>query len=191
MGFLIRKKAINVSNENTLVKTYYESYAKQLFAYTRKNYNISEDDSWTIVYKTIYKMAEVNDNYKFENDQKQRAFVFKAHINFIRNYYRDNKSFEHKNLEVELNDFVQPEEDTSKQESIELKILNKELEKLEEWQRILLLMRGQDIPYSDISAFVNKPENQLKVYYARLKKQLLEDVNNELTKLNSITNEKQ
>jgi hypothetical protein len=47
MGFLIRKKAINVSNENTLVKTYYESYAKQLFAYTRKNYNISEDDSWT------------------------------------------------------------------------------------------------------------------------------------------------
>ncbi|MBK6985309.1 MAG: hypothetical protein IPH32_11365 [Bacteroidetes bacterium] len=56
-------------------------------------------------------------------------------------------------------------------------ILQQELEKLEDWQRILLLMRGQDMPYSKISEFVKKPENQLKVYYARLKKQLTENVN--------------
>jgi RNA polymerase sigma factor (sigma-70 family) len=191
MSFLTNKKSISIGNENTLVKIYYESFAKQLLAYTLKNYNIGEDDSWSIVYKTIYKMAEVHDNYKFANAQKQRAFVFKTHINFIRNYYRDNKSFELKNQEVELNDFVQVEEDSSNQESIQLKVLNKELVKLEEWQRILLLMRGQDIPYSEISSIINKPESQLKVYYARLKKQLLEDVTIELKKLNPVTNEKQ
>ncbi|HTA62114.1 MAG TPA: sigma factor-like helix-turn-helix DNA-binding protein, partial [Bacteroidia bacterium] len=115
---------------------------------------------------------------------------FKTHINFLRNYFRDNKSFEHKNLEVELNDFANTDEEVPQKENIQLQILNKELDKLEEWQRILLLMRGQDMPYSEISAFVNKPENQLKVYYARLKKQLLENVNAELHKINTTPNEK-
>ena len=64
------------------------------------------------------------------------------------------------------------------------------MDKLEEWQRILLLMRGQDMPYNEISAFVNKPENQLKVYYARLKKQLLENVSAELNKLNAVSHGK-
>jgi hypothetical protein len=37
--------------------------------------------------------------------------------------------------------------------------------------------------YSKISEFVKKPENQLKVYYARLKKQLTDNVNAELEKI--------
>ena len=46
------------------------------------------------------------------------------------------------------------------------------------------------MPYNEISAFVNKPENQLKVYYARLKKQLLENVSAELNKLNAVSHGK-
>ena len=64
------------------------------------------------------------------------------------------------------------------------------MDKLEEWQRILLLMRGQNMSYKEIIPFVNKPEKQLKVYYARLKKKLLENVNAELKKLNAIDHEK-
>lgn len=51
-------------------------------------------------------------------------------------------------------------------------MLREELEKLEDWQRILLLMRSQEMPYSEIAKYVNKPEEQLKVYYSRLKNAL-------------------
>ena len=106
MSFLTGKKSITAEGQSATVKMYYESYAKKLLAYTCKNYSVNEDDAWTIVYKTVYKMAEVHDKYKFENEHKQRGFIFKTHVNFLRNYFRDNKSFEHKNLEVELNDFA-------------------------------------------------------------------------------------
>ena len=33
------------------VKTLYNTYAKKLLAYTLKNYTISKDDAWTVVYK--------------------------------------------------------------------------------------------------------------------------------------------
>lgn len=171
-------------NNNEVVKSLYEAYAKKLLAYTCKNYTIDKDDAWAIVYKTIYKIAEVGSNYIFENEQKKSAFIFKTHINFLRNYFRDNKSFEKNNQEVELHEnFTDKDPETQPTQNLPLTILQQELEKLEDWQRILLLMRGQDMPYSKISEFVKKPENQLKVYYARLKKQLTDNVNAELEKI--------
>ena len=173
-----------LSNNNEVVKSLYEVYAKKLLAYTCKNYTIDKDDAWAIVYKTIYKIAEVKHQYQFESEQKLSAFIFKTHINYLRNYFRDNKSFEKNNQEVELHEnFTDKEPDTNNTQNLPLSILQQELEKLEDWQRILLLMRGQDMPYSKISEFVNKPENQLKVYYARLKKQLADNVNAELEKI--------
>ena len=77
----------------------------------------------------------------------------------------------------------EPEEQTT--QSIHLKILQQELDKFEDWQRILLLMRGQDVPYSKIAEFVNRPEKQLKVYYARLKKQLHDQINEQLLLINT------
>ncbi|HOZ87508.1 MAG TPA: sigma factor-like helix-turn-helix DNA-binding protein, partial [Bacteroidia bacterium] len=131
------------------------------------------------------------DKYSFENEQKQSGFVFKTHINYLRNYFRDNKTFESKNFEVELNDkYFHVKEEVPAKENLQLKILQRELDQLEEWERILLLMRGQGMPYSDISKFVNKPEKQLKVYYARLKKQLLIRVNDALTRLNELNHGK-
>ena len=185
----LTKEANNETNK--AVKELYETYAKKLFAYTKKNYGIGEDDTWTIVYKTIYKMAEVKDRYTFENEFKRSAFIFKMHINFLRNYFRDNKSFEGSVCEVEMNyDLPSKDESTQTQENPQMKILQTELDKLEEWQRILLLMRGQDIPYSEIIPFVNKPERQLKVYYARLKKMLLENITSQLKKLNTVSHAK-
>jgi len=173
------------------VKELYEIYANKLFSYTRKNYSIPEDGIWTIVYKTIYKMTEVQDRYTFESEFKRSAFIFKMHINFLRNYFRDDKSLEGNLHEVEMNDdLLIRNESTPAPESPQMKILQKELDKLDEWQRILLLMRGQDIPYSEIVPFVNKPEKQLKVYYARLKKMLFENINSELKKLNTVSDAK-
>ena len=172
------------NTNNEVVKSLYETYAKKLLAYTCKNYTIDKDDAWAIVYKTIYKIAEVGTKYTFENEQKRSGFIFKTHINFLRNYFRDNKSFEKNNNEVELHEnFADKDADVSPIQNLPLTVLHLELEKLEDWQRILLLMRGQDMPYSKIAEFVNKPESQLKVYYARLKKQLTDNVNAGLEKI--------
>ncbi len=191
MSAVTEKNLQSTEVNKEVVKVLYETFANKLLAYTCKNYRINEDDAWTIVYKTIYKMAEVNDKYVFADKHKQNAFVFKTHINYLRNFFRDNKSFEGKNFEVELKeDHGKIDEELPVKESIELKVLQNELDKLEEWQRILLLMRGQNMPYSEIAAFVKKPEKQLKVYYARLKQQLLENVNTQLNKVKSGSHEK-
>lgn len=185
MSFEKETYSLLSDSKNKVVKTLYETYAKKLLAYTCKNYTIDKDDAWAIVYKTIYKITEVNDKYSFENEQKRSGFIFKTHINFLRNYFRDNKSFEKHHQEVELTDhFTEHEPEVASKPNIQLTILQQELDKLEDWQRILLLMRGQDIPYNKIAEFVNKPESQLKVYYARLKKQMLENVNRQLQLLN-------
>lgn len=184
MGFEKETFSFLSGNNNDAVKVLYEVYAKKLLAYTCKNYTIDKDDAWAIVYKTIYKIADVGQAYTFENEQKKSAFIFKTHINFLRNYFRDNKSFEKKNLEVDLTEnFAEKEQETQTTQHLPLLILQQELEKLEDWQRILLLMRSQDMPYSKISEFIHKPENQLKVYYARLKKQLTDNVSEELQKI--------
>lgn len=181
----------NTVSANNLVKQLYEQYAQKLYAYTRKNYTVGEDDTWTLVYKTIYRIADVYTKYSFESKQKESAFVFKTHINYLKNYFRDTKSFETKNREVELNEDLLPgREEAQVKENYHLKMLQKELDLLEEWERILLLMRGQDTPYSEIARFVNKPEKQLKVYYARLKQQLLVRVNQSLHHLNQADDEK-
>lgn len=184
MSFEKETYSLLSNTNNEVVKSLYELYAKKLLAYACKNYTIDKDDAWAIVYKTIYKIADVQSNYTFENEQKKSAFIFKTHINFLRNYFRDNKSFEKNNQEVELHEnFTDKEPETNPTQNLPLTILQQELEKLEDWQRILLLMRGQDMPYNKISEFVKKPENQLKVYYARLKKQLTDNVNAELEKI--------
>ncbi len=55
--------------------------------------------------------------------------------------------------------------------------LQKVLQTLEDWQRIILLMRAQDYSYEDIAKYVSRPEKQLKVYHMRLKKVLTEKTN--------------
>ncbi len=107
----------------------------------------------------------------------------------MKNFFRDNKSFESKHREIELADeHAVSAEVVVVVENENLKILQNELDKLEDWQRILLLMRTQDVPYSKIAEFVNKPENQLKVYYARLKKQIHESVSHQVSIIKNSSN---
>ncbi len=172
-----------INDKDRFVKWLYERYAKKLLAYTIKTYLPDKDDAWSVVYKTLYKMAEIAQQRDFENEQKFTGFMFKTHINYLRNYLRDNKSFESKNREIELTEHYSEEAHEQVEQTLQnnhLKLLQQELDKLEDWQRILLLMRGQDMPYSKIAEFVHKPEDQLKVYYGRLKKQLHDTINEQL-----------
>ncbi len=168
------------------IKLLFELYAKKLLNYAAYNWKTEQDAAWDLIYKTIYKVADVINEYEFENEEKFASFIFKIFINYLRNHVRDAKTAMQGNLEVELNDnIINNYSDVAKQTKVTpaLKILQHELDKLEDWQRILLLMRSQNMAYSEIVKYVNKPEDQLKTYYARLKKQLSEKVNEQLNAL--------
>ncbi len=168
----------------------YERYGKRLYSYAVFNWKLSEDESWEIVYKTLYKIIETSSRYEFESEKKFGSFVLKVFVNYLRQYYRDTKKTK-EYLEVTSIEetFLPPGALESKDESKEnnsekMVLLKQELEQLEDWERILLLLRSQDMPYSEIAKYVDKPEDQLKVYYQRLKTAVTKRMNDKLNTKN-------
>lgn len=160
-------------DDNKFMAAIYEQYGKKLYSYAVCTWKLDEDPAWDLVYKTLDKITASYKNYTFESEGKFASFIFKVFINYLRNHYRANKKLP-QNLALNENDGATLAE---KDEPIEnsnpkLVALNEELEKMEDWQRMLLLMRSEGWSYADISQYVDKPENQLKVYYQRLKEQL-------------------
>jgi RNA polymerase sigma factor (sigma-70 family) len=167
------------------IKTLYELYSKKLSAYAKHNWQINEDTNWDLIYKTIYKVADVINLYEFENEEKFASFIFKIFINNIRDQLRSEKRVGNIISEVELTDQIINTyylKDLNNFPNEALRILQQELEKMKDWERILLLLRGQNMPYQEIARYVDKPEKQLKVYYARLKKELENKVTETLNK---------
>lgn len=161
-------------DRNGMVTVIYNRYGKKLYTYSIRTWNMDEDASWDLIYKTIYKVLESYTNYKFESEEKFASFVFKIFINYLRNYYRDNKNnkaFEFSaidDVDLSTKETFEPEQGSS----VKMTALNEALEEMQDWERMLLLMRSEGRPYSDIAKYIDKPENQLKVYYQRLKEQL-------------------
>lgn len=176
-------------NKEEGIKLLFELYSKKLLVYASRTWNIEEDTAWDLIYKTIYKTAAVVHQYQFQNEQKFASFIFKIFINLIRDHLRQSKTAAHGVREVELNEYIinnlRNDSPEKANPSHLLKVLEIELSKLEDWQRILLLLRSQDMPYSDIAKYVDKPEKQLKVYYARLKQQITESMQKVANKKNA------
>lgn len=160
--------------KHNAVETLYRKYGRKLYAYSVSNWKLSEDESWDMVYKTLFKVIEAAPKYSFESEQALTSFVFKVFINFLRNHYRDHAK---NKIEItEMNENLGISADEEALPNPRLNALNEELDLLEDWQRILLLMRSQDVPYAKIAEFVKKPESQLKVYYGRLKKLIADNL---------------
>ncbi|HTL81939.1 MAG TPA: sigma-70 family RNA polymerase sigma factor [Bacteroidia bacterium] len=166
----------------TSVKLVYERYGKKLFVFAKQKWRMNEDDAWDVVYKTLYRVIDTHSSYQFVSEEKFSAFVFTIFINYLRNFYRDRKNLPGEI--VELDERVTGDHSSEKNPddvpSPAMQMLMNELDGLEDWERILLLMRSQDIPYSKIAGFVQRPEEQLKVYYQRLKKKLSDRMNEKL-----------
>lgn len=160
----------------------YNRYGKKLYGYAVKRWSVSEDDAWELIYKTIYKIISVIDKYTFETEEKFGAFVFQVFINYLRNHY---KAAKRDSVEtVDFNDThassahdKQHEIQEPANESAYMKCLKKAMDQLEDWKRILLLMKAQDFSYADISNYVGKPPEQLKVYHLRAKQVITHKVN--------------
>lgn len=160
----------------------YSRYGKKLYGYSVSKWKLSEDDSWELVYKTLYKVIKVIDDYTFENENKFISFLFKIFINYLRNHYRDNKDKRFETVELKgthekiAADRNEPQENSAKLSPL-MVCLQKVLQVMEDWQRIILLMRAQDYSYEEIAKYVSRPAGQLKVYHMRLKKVVTEKTN--------------
>jgi RNA polymerase sigma factor (sigma-70 family) len=180
-----RVKPVNSSETETYRLTHlskqefvaelYRRYGKKLYAYAIYSWKLDEDTAWELVYKALYKVIDSYRNYEFETEGKFASFIFRIFINYLRNHYRDAKKLA-KPIPMAVIEQAGPSEAAlSEAEPVHndrLKALNAALDKMEDWQRMLLLMRSEGRPYSEIATYINKPEDQLKVYYQRLKEQI-------------------
>ena len=55
--------------------------------------------------------------------------------------------------------------------------LDELLDGMQDWERMLLLMRSEGRAYAEIAQYIDKPEDQLKVYYQRLKEKIAKKLN--------------
>ncbi len=167
-------------NRNAFLTELYNKYGRKLLSYALHTWKVNEDEAWDIIYKTLYKVIENHKKYVFENEQKFNGFIFRIFINLLRNHYRDNKmrmegviASDVKDAEsIAIKESELHEQEDQENNNLKLAQLRKVLEGMEDWQRILLLMRSDGRTYAEIANYVNKPEEQLKVYYQRLKKSL-------------------
>ncbi len=157
---------------------FYERYAKKLFNYAKQNWQCNDDIAWDIIYQSFDKIIENIDKYEFESEAKFGSFVLVTFLNNLRNHYRDSQ----KNIQmvyVDEDDSLSnlpEEEDSTPIDSALMLQLKSELQQLEEWERMLLLLRAQRMSYNEIAKYVDKPEQQLKVYYQRLKNRLIKKI---------------
>ena len=162
------------------LELFYQRYGKKLLAYAVQRWNTDEDTAWEFIYLTYDKVAKRIRSTKeitFESEEKFGSFVLVTFLNLLRNHFRD--SAKHVKLvrdeameRYELHDEAEEES----LESVDMTLLREELDKLEDWERMLLLMRAQQMSYPEIAKFVGKPADQLRVYYQRLKKKVMQNI---------------
>jgi RNA polymerase sigma factor (sigma-70 family) len=162
------------------IKLLYDQYGKKLYGYAVHSWKLTEDEAWDLVYKALYNTVEKIEKYRFENDAAFGSFLFTIFINLIRNHLRDKKELVFENLE----NIPEPGNETQEMNEDHQKLisLKNELERLEDWERVLLLLRSQGLPYAEIAKYTGKSPDVLKVYYGRLKEKLANKMNQDALK---------
>jgi DNA-directed RNA polymerase specialized sigma24 family protein len=186
------------------ISVLYERYGRKLYGYGKYNWNVEDDDNWGIVYQTLFKVFEKIKEYEFDSEKSFAGIVFKIYLNYLRKHHRkamhraqfiEFTTFNELNFEEageerlmgaeravrsQLVKNHEADEDEPAPDSTLMKYLKEELDKLESWQRMLLELKSQNMPYKDISRYIDKPAGQLKVYYQRLRCRVLKNVNEKL-----------
>jgi RNA polymerase sigma factor (sigma-70 family) len=176
------------NKEKKSIEILYLRYGRKLNTYAVKTWKIDEESATDLVYQTLFKTIESIGKYNFASEEKFASFVFTLFMNFLKNHHRD-KEKRKEFLDVSYRDDLgnmgiaeQSELNEEKVPDVKMQLLQQELENFEDWERMLLLLRAQDMPYSEIAKYVDKPEEQLKVYHQRLKLKLTERLNERIMK---------
>jgi RNA polymerase sigma factor (sigma-70 family) len=168
----------------------YETYGKKFYTYCVHNWHLSEDESWEVIYKTLETLILKLSHYEFVSKQHFDNFLYKVLTNFLRQYFRKNRS--HPEQEIEYVDLTDSEENSTEItkhinqlsfadyyrsefiDSPELLHLNEALDALDPREKDILLLRAQNYTYEEIADFLGIENNQLKVTHHRAKKKLIE-----------------
>ncbi len=172
-------------------------FGSKLLAYAIENWKFDEDDAWECIYKTFQTIVDTIEDYDFTTDAHFKNFLFKVFKNNLRQVYKKQKALIQKIEFVPLSEalaFTTTEQDNlmySDGESFfealandksfrtdnRLKMIETALDKLEEDERELLLLRGQNFSYKEIGALMGIQDDHLKVRVHRAKKKLLKIIN--------------
>ena len=172
--------------EKKSIEILYIRYGRKLRDFAIRTWKLDEDSAIDIVYKTLFKIVESIDNYDFISEERFASFVFTLFMNFLKNFHRDDKKRK-ESVDIFYNDDLEKFETCKSTElngdvipNNKMILLQQELDKMNDWERMLLLLRAQDMPYSEIARYIDKPEEQLKVYHQRLKAKLTEKINEQI-----------
>ncbi|CAN5378150.1 hypothetical protein BH11BAC3_BH11BAC3_01920 [soil metagenome] len=171
----------------------YNIYGSRFYSYSISRWNLTEDEAWDVVYKTLETLVLKLSNYKFESKARFEGFLFKVLVNFLRQYFRANRSQHEGDIEfVDLNSEDEMPYYISKHihknafaeyyktelvESPALILLNDALGQLEQSDKDILLLRAQNYSYDEIAVLLKIDNNQLKVKHHRAKQKLLNIIN--------------
>ena len=179
---LVKKK------DTQALKVLYENYGRKFYSYCLFRWHLNEDEGWDVVYKTLETLVLKLSNYSFESQKDFERFIFRVLINFLRQHYRAAQAKE-KDIELVDMDGVDSTKtlerylsssavkDYYKAESFDNPAINQltaALEKLDEVDRDLLLLRAQNFSYEEIVDMLKIDDAQLKVRHHRAKKKLIE-----------------
>ncbi|MBU0763259.1 MAG: sigma-70 family RNA polymerase sigma factor [Bacteroidetes bacterium] len=193
------------NNPREGARVLYERYGKKFFNYAVRTWHTGEDDAWDLIYDTLYKIIDNIGRYSFESERKFSSFIFVMFCNALTNMYRQKRRVKERLELVPFNEMLFDESgenpalraerevqkrlysqamDEQYTESVKenrlLSLLCEALGEMEDWERILLIQRSHNTPYKSIAEFVDKPENQLKVYYQRTRSKLIGILNGKI-----------
>jgi RNA polymerase sigma factor (sigma-70 family) len=171
----------------------YTNYGNKFYNYSILRWHLNEDEAWEVVYRTLETLLLKLSNYQFESKAHFDNFIFKVHVNFLRQYFRSKRNQDISNIEFhDLNNAEETPHYISKQinknvfadyykaeviESPYLIALNEALDKLDPKEKDILLLRAQNYSYDEIADFLKIENSQLKVKHHRAKQKLLNIIN--------------
>ncbi|MBC8052158.1 MAG: RNA polymerase sigma factor [Sphingobacteriaceae bacterium] len=192
-----------ITKDPTGLRDLYEAYGKSFYAYSIKRWQLTEDDAWDIVYKTLETLILKLSNYEFESQAKFEGFLYTVLVNFIRQHFRSRRvkdQQEMKYVDLDTQDGISTDINQKLNEasfneyysaevieSSSLLLLKDALNKLEVVDRDILLLRAQNYSYEEIASFLKIDNNQLKVKHHRAKKKLVDML--KISESNTTSNE--
>lgn len=172
----------------------FKKYGQSLYGFGMARWNLSEDESYEVLYKTFEAVGKVITRYEFESEKHFDNWLFKIHKNNILQFIRAQKikdfgqqTYSYSDWENEINeltddgfsisgfnDLIEKVSATNFYEntpssSLLMLAVEKALQQIPEMERDILLLRMNNYSYDEIAKMLGIENNQLKVKFNRAK----------------------
>lgn len=149
----------------------------------------------------MFKITDKIAEFKFKDEKQFSNLLFTIFKNELINYYKKSKRIEERMKLLQFDDSLSDGKgddllqgvskevnekmftqalssfwDDPEAENPLLELLHEIIDDLQDWERIILLQRSNGFSYKEIAQYIDKPENQLKVYYMRIKSKVYQQM---------------